>query len=212
MIAGPEALCAQLQAAVGAALGKARDAGKELAAVRDMRARIAAERGEGGDPWDIKLGRGGMQDIELCLQAGKVLTPGVAPVAPRAMIPPLVAAGWLTAQEGAELEAVLGRLQAIQQRPSALGSDGRSQTFEQGFAAVVVVSDHADQDEGRPKSDLDHPALTVLQLEAGLEDTGPGARCDQLVIPGHELEAIRGQGRRNQLRQVIPWFNHWEPR
>ena len=42
---------------------------KVLADVAEMRARIAAGEGRGGG-WDLKVGPGGVQDIELLAQAG----------------------------------------------------------------------------------------------------------------------------------------------
>jgi len=115
VIAGPKPLQSALSDAVQTALAMPRNPENELADVREMRARIASAReGADFDPWDMKLGRGRMQDIELCLQTGKVLNPQVTAVAPMAMIPPLIDVGWLTKAEGDFLRDLLRRLTAVQ--------------------------------------------------------------------------------------------------
>ncbi|HBS98820.1 MAG TPA: hypothetical protein DEB47_02910, partial [Citreicella sp.] len=64
-----------------------------LAELAQMRARIAAARGA-GDPWDPKLGRGRMQDIELVAQAGALLS-GQAPRRTARGLAAAARSGWL---------------------------------------------------------------------------------------------------------------------
>jgi glutamate-ammonia-ligase adenylyltransferase len=66
-IAGPEALRAALTGCITQALVQPRDRAKLAADVRDMRERIAAEKGD-RDPWDLKLVRGGLTDIDFIAQ------------------------------------------------------------------------------------------------------------------------------------------------
>ncbi len=67
VLTGPPALRARLDAAIQEVLAKPRDATKLAADVRDMRLRIASEKGAGGI-WDLKLAPGGMVDIEFLVQ------------------------------------------------------------------------------------------------------------------------------------------------
>ena len=115
VIAGGAGVRDDLTEAVGAALAEPRDAEKVLADVRDMRARLAEGKPAKG-AWEVKNGPGRMLDIELLLQTGKVLTPGLEGiVAPREMIAPLAEAGWLEEAQAKVLDDALGRMSAIQQ-------------------------------------------------------------------------------------------------
>lgn len=67
VIAGPEDLVQATQAAIDTVIRRPRDAAAAAKDVRDMRARIAREKG-GGSPWDLKLAPGGLLDIEFIAQ------------------------------------------------------------------------------------------------------------------------------------------------
>ncbi len=67
VIAGPPLLRARVEAAIRQALVKPRDPQKLTADVRDMRARIAKEKGTDGI-WDLKQVRGGLVDLEFIAQ------------------------------------------------------------------------------------------------------------------------------------------------
>jgi glutamate-ammonia-ligase adenylyltransferase len=67
VVAGEASLSAEIAAVVGATLRAARDPAKLAREVRDMRKLIAQEKGE-SDPWDLKLVRGGLMDIEFVAQ------------------------------------------------------------------------------------------------------------------------------------------------
>jgi len=67
IIAGPPLLRARVEAAIRQALIKPRNPQKLTADVRDMRARIAKEKGT-GDIWDLKQVRGGLVDLEFIAQ------------------------------------------------------------------------------------------------------------------------------------------------
>lgn len=67
VIAGPEELAAATQLAIGDVVRRRRDPDETAKDVRDMRARIAREKGA-GSLWGLKLARGGLLDIEFIAQ------------------------------------------------------------------------------------------------------------------------------------------------
>ena len=67
VISGPDWLKARVEAAIRHALERARDRAKLAADVRDMRERIAKEKGT-DDIWELKQVRGGLVDIEFIAQ------------------------------------------------------------------------------------------------------------------------------------------------
>ena len=67
VLTGPAALRLRVNAAIAKVLGEPREQTRLAADVRDMRQRIAADKGAGG-LWDLKLARGGMVDIEFMTQ------------------------------------------------------------------------------------------------------------------------------------------------
>jgi glutamate-ammonia-ligase adenylyltransferase len=67
VIAGPAALTEAIEASIAEVLRKPRDRAKTAADVRDMRARIAVDKGT-KDIWDIKHHRGGLVDVEFITQ------------------------------------------------------------------------------------------------------------------------------------------------
>ena len=67
VVSGPPEITARVEAAIRDALLKRRDRDKIAADVRDMRARIAKEKGT-DDIWDLKQVRGGLVDLEFIAQ------------------------------------------------------------------------------------------------------------------------------------------------
>ncbi len=67
VVSGPPELAAKVEAAINATLVLPRDRAKITADVRDMRARIAAEKGT-DNIWDLKQVRGGLVDLEFIAQ------------------------------------------------------------------------------------------------------------------------------------------------
>ncbi len=67
VLTGPPALRKRLQTVIREVLATPRDATKLVADVREMRQRIATDKGSAG-PWDLKLAPGGMVDIEFLVQ------------------------------------------------------------------------------------------------------------------------------------------------
>jgi glutamate-ammonia-ligase adenylyltransferase len=68
VLAGDEAFGARVTEAVSSVVGKSRDAAEVFTAVRAMRDLIAQEKGD-EDPWDLKLARGGLTDLDFIAQA-----------------------------------------------------------------------------------------------------------------------------------------------
>ena len=67
VVSGPPALAAKVEAAIRDVLVRPRDRAKIAADVRDMRERIAAEKGT-DNIWDLKQVRGGLVDLEFMAQ------------------------------------------------------------------------------------------------------------------------------------------------
>lgn len=73
VVAGPDALAADVQRIIGEVLRAPREAGDVLGDVAEMRSRIASAKSAHG-PWDAKIGAGRLQDIELLAQAGALVS------------------------------------------------------------------------------------------------------------------------------------------
>lgn len=90
VVAGSAALAEDVEAFRQSLLAEPRDRAEVLTAVRDMLGKIAAAKGPGG-PWEAKLGRGRMQEIDLVAQAASLVSGKAVRQTPRA----LRMAGWL---------------------------------------------------------------------------------------------------------------------
>jgi glutamate-ammonia-ligase adenylyltransferase len=66
-VSGSAGFKGEVEAAIIGILTRERDAKKIAADVRDMRAKLASEKGE-GNPWDIKFAKGGLVDLEFIAQ------------------------------------------------------------------------------------------------------------------------------------------------
>ena len=78
VISGPPALKAKVEEAIHRALVKPHDAAKVAADVRDMRQRIAKEKGT-DNIWDLKQVRGGLVDLEFIAQYLQLLSAAAHP-------------------------------------------------------------------------------------------------------------------------------------
>ncbi|MBN9888365.1 glutamine-synthetase adenylyltransferase [Salipiger abyssi] len=107
VVAGPAALAGEVEALRAEILAAPPPRDKVLGELAGMRARIAAAKGQ-GDPWDPKLGRGRMQDIELLAQAGALLS-GQAPRRTARGLTAAAREGWLE-KAGADHLAATYRL------------------------------------------------------------------------------------------------------
>ena len=106
VIAGPDRLARATRAAIDAVLRRPRDREATMRDVRDMRERIAREKG-GGSPWDLKLAPGGLLDVEFVAQSLQLVHGAAHPAAldPRTCVAlrRLAAAGALDEAEAATL-------------------------------------------------------------------------------------------------------------
>ena len=72
LVAGPEDLCRRIGQEIHRRLTRRPDAGKTLADVREMRAKVAASY-PGRNIWDLKYAPGGLMDIEFIAQTLQLL-------------------------------------------------------------------------------------------------------------------------------------------
>src|SRR5208282_868038 len=102
VVAGDPSLAADVADAVREILLRKQDPEKIAREVRSMRALIASEKGD-RDPWDLKLVKGGLMDIEFVAQhlslAFAHARPGILDVSTRRVIDKAGAAGLLSAGE-----------------------------------------------------------------------------------------------------------------
>ncbi|MDA5094579.1 glutamine-synthetase adenylyltransferase [Aliiroseovarius sp. KMU-50] len=130
VVTGPEDLSAAYMAARQEVFEFDRDHAKVVQDVIDMRARIAAAKGDGGGALEAKLGVGHLQDVELVAQAAALIAPDTART-PRDQIAQGVAIGWFTDAQGqamADSHDLMWRLQAA----SKLLSEGPLDLETQG--------------------------------------------------------------------------------
>ena len=103
-VAGPEALCEDVNACRIKVLSQSREVADLRREVGTMRARIEAAKGRVG-PWEMKIGRGRMQEIELMAQAG-ALAAGKPVAAVGEGLAAAASAGWLSEGEATELTEI----------------------------------------------------------------------------------------------------------
>ena len=103
VVAGSEAVGADIEAFRAEILGTKHEAAKVIADVADMRDRIAAAKSPEG-PWDAKIGPGRLQDIELLAQ-GAALMAGTLARGTSEGLEAGVAIRWINAAESARLAA-----------------------------------------------------------------------------------------------------------
>ena len=137
VIAGDAALADDVEAFRAALLvqkGQSDDVIKEVA---DMRSRIAGAKTPDG-PWDTKLGKGRLQEIELISQAGSLISGDGARNVP-AGLAACVAIGWLDDADRAALLCAYGLCWQIQQAARLLGDKALDPTrIGEGGAAFVL--------------------------------------------------------------------------
>ena len=106
VISGPPELRLKVEAVIAEVLSKPRDPRVIAADVRDMRARIATEKGT-DDIWDLKQVRGGLVDLEFIVQYLQLVNANsnrtVLDTNTAGAIAKLTAAGVFTSADGSEL-------------------------------------------------------------------------------------------------------------
>ncbi|ETX28340.1 [glutamate--ammonia-ligase] adenylyltransferase [Roseivivax isoporae] len=135
-IAGAPAVAEAVDAVLAETLGRSREAGAVLAEVATMRARIASAKG-GAGPWDPKVGRGRMQEIELLAQAFALVS-RAGPQSWRAGLEAGVAQALLGDEEREALAAAEERLWALQ-AGARLVSDGAFDPETSGAGAQALI-------------------------------------------------------------------------
>ena len=111
-VAGPDGVMQDVTAVQADVLQAPRDRDAVLREVAIMRNRIASAKGSGGD-WEIKLGQGRLQDIELVAQAAAVIAGQ-----PLGTVPGALACGaecgWLSPEDADALSAAYRLCWALQ--------------------------------------------------------------------------------------------------
>ncbi|KMK67495.1 glutamine synthetase adenylyltransferase [Puniceibacterium sp. IMCC21224] len=164
VVAGPVALAQDVEAFRNTLLIVPRDDHEVLRDVAQMRARIAAAK-RASDPWDPKLGRGRMQDIELFAQAGAL----VSATPDRSVATGIEAArdlGWISAPQAAHLVHTHTLCWTVQigarlisdsvLKPQALGAGGcRFLTKLAGVTGIDALLSQLEQDAAAAAAILD---------------------------------------------------------
>lgn len=137
VIAGPDDLSEDVETFRRTLLKRKADPDKVLEEVAAMRRRIAEAKAPEG-PWDTKLGRGRMQEIELIAQAGSLM----AGEPRREVVSGLdagVAIGWLNDADGAALRQAYGLFWQVLQAARLLGDKPLdADQIGEGAAAFVL--------------------------------------------------------------------------
>ena len=139
-------LGAKVAAVVGEVLAEPRDAAIVSHDIHQMRLRLEQEKPARGD-WDLKMGYGGLVDLEFCVQQGLLLVPK-AQLSGNGRLDEAIArlteAAWFSEAEGTTLKQALVFLSSLQQiQRLALGGsdDEMSAALEDRFARAVGASD-----------------------------------------------------------------------
>lgn len=110
-----------------------------LNAVADMRARIAAAKAPEG-VWDVKIGPGRLQDIELISQAGALLS-GRPDVSVMAGLSGVQSSGWMTASEAEKVTTFYMLFWEVQSAARLIsGAALTDETLGAGGSAVLLRS------------------------------------------------------------------------
>ena len=148
-VAGDRVVGEKAQALAYQAIAGSRDLDKTRADILDMRRRIARDKPP-ADGWDLKLGHGGIVDLEFIVQQELLLsgTPDIVRPSLLEAIDALLKAGRLTDGEAELVSSAQLFLQALQQiQRVTLGQDGLpepvSNALRDRLCRAVAVSDFA---------------------------------------------------------------------
>ena len=120
-----------------AALCQPHDRTKVIGDVQEMRAKLAEEKDD--NPWEMKHGPGWLMDIELVLQTGSVLYGITGIERPADMLPELVVAGWISAEQAGSIGQALRLYMSIQQVARlAVGGSVDPESAGRGFLDLLV--------------------------------------------------------------------------
>jgi len=140
VVAGDPAVGAAVAEAIATVRAAPRDAAAVLADVREMRGRVAeAHKAARDDPWALKHARGGLMDVDFCVQAGLLIAGETETRAAVAGADRLAELGWLSADDAAALRAAYAMALALQQvERVALDRPFASQTAGAGLKAAMA--------------------------------------------------------------------------
>ncbi|MEM9148508.1 MAG: bifunctional [glutamine synthetase] adenylyltransferase/[glutamine synthetase]-adenylyl-L-tyrosine phosphorylase [Pseudomonadota bacterium] len=141
VVAGAPAVAEAVAPILAAALASRAGAPAVLEEATEMRARLLeAHRVERTRPWALKLGAGGLMEIEFLVQTG-CLYHGLPGGRVAEALPSLVRAGWLTAPEAALLAEAHGLQERLQQiERVALDSPFDPETAGTGLCSTIAVA------------------------------------------------------------------------
>ncbi len=157
VVAGPADVALAYEIARQEVLCFDRDPAKVIADVDDMRARLAAAKGDGHGALEAKLGVGHLQDVELVAQAAALLSPNAA-CTPAEQIAQGVAIGWFSDAQGQAMAAshdLMWRMQAASKLLSDAPLD--LEALGQGGQDLLLRETGAESEESLVR-DLEHKA------------------------------------------------------
>lgn len=166
VIAGPPALRRKVEAAIREALLRPDAAGKAIPDAVAMRARMLRDLPPDG-PWDVKLGRGGLVEVEFIAQALQLVHarahPGVLATTTRIALARLADAGALDAEEARRLIAAEHLWRTISGLLRLTVGRWREEALPESVASALVHACGLRQAEGAP---VDLRALHAQMAEA----------------------------------------------
>ena len=178
VVAGPADLAQDVEAFRQGLLGTQNQAAKLLSELGEMRARIAAAK-QGDGPWDMKIGPGRMQDIELFSQAGALLA-GASGISVTAGLDGCVAVGMISDAESAVLRAAYGMFWPVQVAAKLLSEKPLSDQDIKGAAEDLLLratsaADQGVSDAAGLKAYLEAAAArAAMVIEKALSGAGQG--------------------------------------
>jgi len=166
VVAGPPALRRKVEAAIRAALLRPDAAQKAIPDAVAMRARMLRELPPDG-PWDVKLGRGGLVEVEFVAQALQLLHarahPGVLATTTRIALARLAEAGALDPAEARALVAAEHLWRSISGLLRLTVGRWPEQTLPDSVASALVHACRMRQAEGAP---VDLPGVRAQMAQA----------------------------------------------
>ncbi|MBI6629830.1 [protein-PII] uridylyltransferase family protein [Pontibaca salina] len=151
VLAGPEALCAEIETFRRALIARPRQAGAVLPEVAAMRVRLAAAK-PASNLWNAKDGAGRLLDIELLAQAGALLA-GAPARDVASGLSGAVTTGWLSREAAKTLRGAHVLLWSVQMAMGLLaGTGGATQTLSEGGARFLCRATGYDRLESLRKA------------------------------------------------------------
>jgi glutamate-ammonia-ligase adenylyltransferase len=190
----------------------------DFAAIRDahdIRLRIREHKGLGGLPGpealegtDIKLGRGGIREIEFFTQTRQLIAGGRDPdLRVRGTVEGLerlAQKGWIPADVAETLTADYRAHRELEHRLQMI-ADAQTQKLPGTAEAFARLAAFMDRDEGQLRQEIAERLARVHELTEGFFAPGAGdrgAEAPELVLEEHEQEIVDGWRRYPALRSA----------